>query len=82
MGNELCHYFGHGPIAVAVGQVTGALVYMVRKYECLHLYPVPSTMSARMLEALYPAGAKGDPRDATAGTACAAPGHITAFDAE
>ena len=62
--SELCQRFGHGPIAVAVEQVKGALVYMLRKYECLHLYPVPSTMSASMREALYPSGAKDDPRDA------------------
>jgi transposase len=60
----LCQRFGPGPIAVAVEQVKGALVYMLRKYECLHLYPVPSTMSASMREALYPSGAKDDPRDA------------------
>ena len=62
--SELCQRFGHGPIAVAVEQVKGALVYMLRKYECLHLYPVPSTMSASMRAALYPSGAKDDPRDA------------------
>jgi transposase len=61
---ELCRRFGHGPIAVAVEQVKGALVFMLRKYECLHLFPVPSTMSASMREALYPSGAKDDPRDA------------------
>jgi transposase len=37
---------------------------MLRKYECLHLFPVPSTMSAAMRKALYPSGAKDDPRDA------------------
>jgi transposase len=62
--SELCQRFGQGPIAVAVEQVKGALVYMLRKYECLHLYPVPSTMTAKMREALYPSGAKDDPRDA------------------
>ncbi len=46
--SQLCQRFGHGPIAVAVEQVKGALVYMLGKYECLHLYPVPSTMSASM----------------------------------
>ena len=30
----------------------------------LHLFPVPSTMSANMRNALYPSGAKDDPRDA------------------
>src|ERR1700736_2854158 len=62
--SELRRRFGHGPIAVAVEQVKGALVYMLGKYECLHLYPVPSTMSAAMRKALYPSGAKDDPRDA------------------
>src|ERR1700748_295149 len=62
--SQLCRRFGPGPIAVAVEQVKGALVYMLRKYECLHLYPVPSTMSASMRKALYPSGAKDDPGDA------------------
>ncbi len=53
-----------GPIAVAVEQVKGAQVYMLGKYEYLHLYPVPSTMSVSMRQALYPSGAKDDPRDA------------------
>ena len=61
---QLCRRFGHRPIAVAVEQVKGALVCMLRKYECLHLFPVPSTMSAAMRKALYPSGAKDDPRDA------------------
>src|ERR1700745_2003611 len=62
--SQLCRRFGPGPIAVAVEQVKGALVYMLRKYECLHLYPVPSTMSESMRKDLYPSGAKDDPRDA------------------
>jgi len=37
---------------------------MLSKYEPLHLFPVPSTMAANMREALYPSGAKDDPRDA------------------
>src|ERR1700694_5643176 len=44
--SELRQRFGHGAIAVAVEQVKGALVYMLGKYECLHLYPGPPTMSA------------------------------------
>jgi len=39
-------------------------VFMLSKYECLHLFPVPSTMAGKMREALYPSGAKDDPRDA------------------
>ena len=42
----------------------GALVFTLSKYEPLHLFPVPSAMSANMREALYPLGAKDDPRDA------------------
>jgi transposase len=61
---ELCQRFGNRPIAVAVEQVKGALVYMLNKYECLHIFPVPSTMSASLRDALYPSGAKDDPRDA------------------
>ena len=61
---QLGQRFGERPIAIAVEQVKGALVYMLAKYECLHLYPVPSTMAARMRKALHPSGAKDDPRDA------------------
>src|SRR5262245_55879437 len=61
---ELGRRFGHRPIAVAVEQVKGALVFLLNKYECLHIFPVPSTMTAKMREALYPSGAKDDPRDA------------------
>jgi transposase len=61
---QLCQRFGERPIAIAVEQVRGALVYMLSKYECLHLYPVPSTMAASMRKALYPSGGKDDPRDA------------------
>jgi transposase len=61
---QLCQRFGERPIAIAVEQVKGALVYMLNKYECLHLFPVPSTTAARMRKALHPSGAKDDPRDA------------------
>jgi len=62
--SQLAQRFGPGPIAVAVEQRKGALVYMLSKYECLHLFPVPSTMSASMRKSLYPSGSKDDPRDA------------------
>ena len=61
---QLCQRFANRPIAVAVEQSRGALVFMLSKYEPLHLFPVPSTMAANMREALYPSGAKDDPRDA------------------
>jgi transposase len=61
---QLCQRFGNRPIAIAVEQVKGALVCMLGKYPGLHLFPVPSTMCANMRKALYPSGAKNDPRDA------------------
>jgi transposase len=61
---QLCRQFAQGPIAVALEQSRGALVFMLSKYERLHLFPVPSTMAGNMREALYPSGAKDDPRDA------------------
>ena len=61
---QLCRRFENRPIAVAVEQVKGALVFMLSKYGSLHLFPVPPTMSAKMREALYPSGAKDDPQDA------------------
>ncbi len=61
---QLCQRFGNRPIAVALEQSRGALVFMLAKYEPLHLFPVPSTTSASMRKALYPSGSKDDPRDA------------------
>ena len=61
---QLCRGFDNRPIAVAVEQVKGALVFMLSKYGSLHLFPVPPTMSAKIREALYPSGSKDDPRDA------------------
>jgi len=61
---QLCQRFGNRPIAVALEQSRGSLVFMLAKYEPLHLFPVPSTMSASMRKALYPSGSKDDPRDA------------------
>ena len=61
---QLCQRFSHRPMAVAVEQSRGCLVFMLAKYEPLHLFPVPPTMSANMRKALYPSGSKDDPRDA------------------
>src|SRR5215469_13003191 len=61
---QLCQRFSNRPIAVGVEQSRGALVFMLAKYQPLHLFPVPSTMAASMRKALYPSGSKDDPRDA------------------
>src|SRR6201984_1835308 len=61
---HLYQRFAQRPIAVAVEQSRGALVFMLSKYEPLHLFPVPPQMASSMRQALYPSGAKDDPRDA------------------
>src|SRR5499426_1792967 len=61
---HLYRRFDNRPIARAVEQVKGALVFMLSKYGSLHLFPVPPAMSAKMREALYPSGSKDDPQDA------------------
>ena len=56
---HLYQRFAQRPIAVAVEQSRGALVFIP-----LHLFPVPPQMASSMRQALYPSGAKDDPRDA------------------
>ena len=58
---HLYQRFAQRPIAVAVEQSRGALVFMLSKYEPLHLFPVPPQMASSMRQALYPSGAKDDP---------------------
>jgi transposase len=51
-------------IAVAVEQTRGALVFMLSKYEQLHIFPVPPAMTSNLRKAFYSSGAKDDPKDA------------------
>ena len=53
-----------GPVAVALEQSKGALVFALLKYPFLVLYPVNPKQLARFREALVPSGAKDDPSDA------------------
>jgi transposase len=55
--------FGNRPIAVAVEQTRGALVFLLSKYEQLHIFPVPPAMTANLRKAFYCSGAKDDPKD-------------------
>jgi transposase len=55
--------FPAGPIAVAIEQKRGAVIYMLSKYDHLVLYPVPPTMSASYRHAFFPSGAKDDNGD-------------------
>jgi len=61
---ELSSRFPGQPIAVAVEQSRGALVFMLSKYEHLHIYPIHPRAAAQFRAALYPSGAKDDPIDA------------------
>jgi transposase len=61
---ELFSRFRGQPIAVAVEQSRGALVFMLSKYEHLHIYPIHPRAAAQFRAALYPSGAKDDPVDA------------------
>jgi transposase len=56
--------FDGQPVAVALEQSKGALIYALLKYEFLVLYPINPKQLARFREALGPSGAKSDPSDA------------------
>jgi transposase len=56
--------FGERPLAVALEQSRGALVFMLSKYAQLHLYPIHPRAAAQFRAALFPSGAKDDPDDA------------------
>ena len=52
------------PIAVCLEQSRGALLNMLSKYQQLVLFPVHPATVSRFRAALYPSGAKDDPKDA------------------
>lgn len=56
--------FGDQPVAIAVEQSRGALVFMLGKYEQLHVYPIHPRAAAQFRSALSPSGAKDNPSDA------------------
>lgn len=60
----LAQRFAGRPIAVALEQARGALLFMLMKYAHLVLYPVHPTTPAKYRQAFAPSGAKDDPRDA------------------
>src|SRR5438128_3162498 len=61
---QMSQRFAGRPIAVAVEQTRGALVFLLSKYEQLHIFPVPPAMTANLRKAFYSSGAKNDPSDA------------------
>src|SRR5262249_5267541 len=50
----LSRRFGNQAIAVAVEQSRGALVFMLSKYEQLHIYPIHPRAAAQFRAALFP----------------------------
>jgi transposase len=62
---ELHRRFGGAPVAVALEQSRGALIFLLAKYPHLVLYPVHPTSLANYRKSFRPSGAKGDPSDAS-----------------
>ena len=60
---ELAQRFGGRPIAVAVEQSRGAVIAMLSRYAHLVLFPIHPNTVSNYRKALYPSGAKSDPRD-------------------
>jgi len=61
---ELARRFAGRPVAVALEQARGALLYALSKYPHLVLFPIHPSLSSRYRAAMYPSGAKDDPKDA------------------
>jgi len=61
---ELRLRFGGQPIAVALEQSRGPLVFMLTKYHHLVIFPVHPTTLANYRKSFRPSGAKDDPSDA------------------
>ena len=62
--SDLRELFQHRPIALALEQKRGAVIYMLSQYPHFVLYPIPPSMSAYYRQAFFPSGAKDDPGDA------------------
>lgn len=62
--NGLMVRFPEQLLAVCLEQSRGALLNMLNKYEQLVLFPVHPATVSRFRAALYPSGAKDDPKDA------------------
>ena len=56
--------FGGRPVAVALEQSRGALIYALRQFPHLVLYPIHPSTSYSYRLAMFPSGSKDDPKDA------------------
>jgi transposase len=61
---ELGHRFGGRPIAIALEQSRGALLFMLTKYAHFVLYPIHPNTLVNYRKGFRPSGAKSDPSDA------------------
>jgi transposase len=61
---SLLKRFGGRPLAIAVEQSRGALIYALMNYPQIVLYPINPKSLARYRDAFGPGGAKDDPTDA------------------
>ena len=61
---ELGRRFGGRPVAIALEQSRGALLFMLTKYAHFVLYPIHPTTLANYRLGFRPSGAKSDPSDA------------------
>ena len=52
------------PVAIAVEQKRGALIYALMHVDFLHIYPVNPQTLAQVRKAFFPSGSKDDPIDA------------------
>ena len=61
---QLRQRFGGRPVAIALEQSRGSLLYALMNVDFLLLYPVNPQNLAQFRKAFYPSGAKDDPQDA------------------
>ena len=61
---QLRQRFAGRPVAIAVEQKRGALIYALMHVDFLRLYPVNPQTLAQFRKAFHPSGAKDDPGDA------------------
>lgn len=56
--------FAGRPVAVALEQARGPLIYALSKYQHLVLFPIHPSTSNAYRKAIFPSGTKDDPKDA------------------
>ena len=59
---ELSQRYQERPVAVALEQVRGSLVFMLTKYKHLVIFPIHPATLANYRKSFRPSGAKGDPK--------------------